>query len=149
MIIYKITNTINNKCYIGQTTRTLEKRKYDHLYYGRINERLTYLQYSVYKYGWVHFEWEVLCECQSKDEMDEMEYHYIKQYNSKEDAWGYNMTEGGAGKAGAKLSEETKMKIGHGNLGKVRPEKRIVSAETRQKMSDALKGKICMKNRKE
>lgn len=32
MIIYKATNILNNKSYIGQTTRTLTKRKNEHLY---------------------------------------------------------------------------------------------------------------------
>jgi hypothetical protein len=40
------------------------------------------------------FSWEMLCECETKEELDEMEIHYIRQYNSLSKNNGYNMTWG-------------------------------------------------------
>ena len=47
--IYKITNTINNKIYIGKTTRTVEKRYKDHLYSSKKSN--CYLHIAMRKYG--------------------------------------------------------------------------------------------------
>lgn len=112
MIVYKSTNTINNKCYIGQTVKKLEDRKQLHLYrLNSMKNKNWHFYNALRKYGWDNFEWEVLEECDSKEELDEMEFHYIKQYNSYEN--GYNMTLGGdKGTWGLKHTEETKKKIG-------------------------------------
>ena len=48
---------------------------------------------SIKKYGEESFYWEVLCYCDNINEMMEMEYHFIKQYNSLVPN-GYNLTEG-------------------------------------------------------
>ena len=56
MIIYKITNKITGKCYIGQTTRTLEKRwKYVTAYAGGDADRRLLIQYSVGSQGTLYF----------------------------------------------------------------------------------------------
>ncbi len=51
MIIYKITNIINGKCYIGQTTKTLNIRISKHLKCTFNENRKTYLYNSIRKYG--------------------------------------------------------------------------------------------------
>jgi len=67
------------------------------------------------QYGITAFSYQVLATITSPDlkqlqkELDEEEAKYIKQYNSIEK--GYNMSEGGKGKKGIKLSEEIKKKI--------------------------------------
>jgi group I intron endonuclease len=91
MIIYMSTNKIDGKCYIGQTKRTLNKRKQEH----KREKDNCHFHNALNKYGWNNFEWKILCECESKEELDEMEFHYIKQYNSYDN--GYNMTWGGDG----------------------------------------------------
>ena len=77
MLIYKATNTINNECYIGQTIQNIETRQRQHLSFDKA---VTLFQKAIRKYGWDNFVWEVVCHCKSKEEMDEMEIHYIKQY---------------------------------------------------------------------
>ena len=96
MIIYKVINNVNKKVYIGQTIRELRIRKRCHKYTSD-NNSSSYFHRAIRKYGWDSFEWKVLCECRTKEEMDEMEKKYIKQYKSHSSENGYNMTWGGDG----------------------------------------------------
>lgn len=108
MIIYKATNKVNNKCYIGQTINALSYRRMHHYKDANSGRYSVYFHHAIRKYGKDNFIWEVLENCNSKEELDEMEFHYIKQYNSFKPS-GYNMTLGGdggrdAGTLGAKAS---------------------------------------------
>ncbi len=121
MIIYKSTNKVNHKCYIGQTVSTLHKRMISHKSSSKINSYKSVFHSSIRKHGWDNFTWEVLCECQSKEEMDEMEFHYIKQYRSIITDSGYNMTWGGEGTPGKKDSDITRKKKSISRLGSLNP----------------------------
>jgi group I intron endonuclease len=93
MIIYKATSTTTGKSYIGQTRHNLDKRIYGHTKSSvRYN---THFYNAIRKYGIDDFQWEILCECDTKEELDEMEYHYIMQYDTYHN--GYNSTWGGDG----------------------------------------------------
>ncbi len=134
MIIYKATNKINGKSYIGQTVKSLESRKNEHK--RSLND--FYFIRALRKYGFDSFEWGVLEYCDSKEELDEMEFHYIKQYGSFRPS-GYNMTLGGEGSLGWKPSVETKKKISNSKKGKsIGKENSFYdkkhSEETKQKM---------------
>lgn len=97
--VYKISNTINNKVYIGVTSRTIEERFKEHKY--RIEERNSiHLYQAMKKYGTDKFYIELIDTASSKEEMFEKEKFYIKQYDSYYN--GYNLTFGGEG--GIKLS---------------------------------------------
>lgn len=136
MLVYCIKNIINNKEYIGLTTRTLEERWKQHVYESnRENswEWNTPLGNAIKKYGKDSFQVFVLEECSSETEMKLKEIQLIKERKSLSTETGYNLTLGGDGRLGYKLSEETKKKIGEGNLGK------IMSIEAREKMSVAAK----------
>jgi len=129
-IIYKVTNLINEKVYIGQTILKFKRRK-------QIHENCKqgwYFNRAIRKYGKNNFEWGILEHCDSKEELDEMEFHYIKQYNTFGKN-GYNLTYGGDGVIGYKHSEENKKKISNSNKG------RIISIETRERMSEAQKNR--------
>jgi len=104
--IYKITNTVNNKCYIGQTrSHRLNHDKYRPFgYLGRFNSHISeancgiknhcrYLDSSIRKYGSENFICEKILEC-SIDELDEYETYYISEFKSKYPD-GYNLTNGG------------------------------------------------------
>lgn len=72
MIIYKATNTINGKCYIGQTVRALKKRKQEHTLLARKGRRdrnhRTYFHNSLNKYDKDSFVWELVDDtCQTQE----------------------------------------------------------------------------------
>lgn len=89
-LIYKITNKVNNKSYIGQTRYTLEFRWRQHLN----SKDNCYFHKAIKKYGAENFNVEILEECDFKD-LDSREIFYIAKYNTFKD--GYNSTIGGDG----------------------------------------------------
>jgi group I intron endonuclease len=124
MIIYKATNTITNKSYIGQTIQGLHKRRYYHE--RNYDGEKSYFQLSIQKYGKENFQWEILCECSTSDEMNEKEMYYIREHNTIR-PFGYNLTLGGegsywtGGNNPAKLSH-VREKISKKNKGRKRPD---------------------------
>lgn len=104
MIVYKITNTINNKIYIGVTTRTLDERWREHK--NRVKERTSHLYSAFRKYGIENFTIEIIDDtAESQEELFELEKRYIKQYNSNNPDIGYNATIGGDGVKTIELDE--------------------------------------------
>ena len=94
MIVYMITNIINRKRYVGSTTRSLKRRKKDHLFESTKDTPKLYIHKAIKKYGISSFVWETLDVCDNIKQLYEMEYHYIKQYHSHVSEWGYNLTQG-------------------------------------------------------
>lgn len=90
--IYKITNNINGKLYIGQTTYPLSYRYTNHLSDAR-NGRGYAMASAIRKYGQNNFKIELIEEC-DEDQLNDLEVKYIKQYNSVAPN-GYNLTHGG------------------------------------------------------
>ena len=93
MLIYKITNLINNKLYIGQTCKTLNERMLTHKN-SMISGVNTHLYNAMRRYGWENFKFEVVCKATSQEELDELEVYYIDYYDTYRH--GYNMTLGGS-----------------------------------------------------
>jgi group I intron endonuclease len=95
--IYKITNTVNGKIYIGKTIHTAMERWQKHLYQasGKVRTRDSYLHRAIRKYGKEKFVCETVQEA-SNDILDELERYWIKQYDAMNS--GYNLTLGGDGK---------------------------------------------------
>lgn len=88
--IYKITNLINGKCYIGQTSNA-KRRFTQHKNYAKEQEDSKLLYYAFRKYGIKNFSFEVI---QSQIEnYNERQIYWINYYNSYEN--GYNQTFGG------------------------------------------------------
>ena len=95
MVIYKATNKINDKSYIGQTTYNIKKRSHEHIKFSEHGSN-TVFHKAIRKYGKENFEWELLRECNSIDELNKEEQHYIKKYDTFiSNGNGYNMTVGG------------------------------------------------------
>lgn len=93
MLIYKVTNKINNKSYIGLTTRTLEERKSEHLRHTYSEN--TYFHRAINKYGKENFLWEIIDDTsKSLKELKEKETYYIKYFNTLAPN-GYNISAGG------------------------------------------------------
>jgi hypothetical protein len=110
--IYKITNSISNKCYIGETVKeNPEDRWKGHLNAIKYNRGCPALQDAIKKYGIDKFTFKVLIICFDEDRFI-YEKEYIKKYNSVVPN-GYNILEGGEGGGfkGCKHTEETKEKL--------------------------------------
>ena len=93
--VYLTTNMINNKRYIGQH-RSIE---FDPSYLG--SGKL--LTRAIQKYTKEAFKCEILCTCESDEELDHMERYYISKYNAVNSPEFYNLSEGGY--SGDKLSD--------------------------------------------
>ena len=94
--IYKITNKVNGKVYIGKTLNSIQKRWRDHLRDSkkrRCEKRPLYS--AINKYGEENFEIEQIEEC-SHDILNERERYWIEYYGSFKN--GYNATVGGDGR---------------------------------------------------
>lgn len=96
MIIYKSTNNITGKVYIGQTILTLEKRIKNHLIESKTNKKRPFLT-SLKKYGSNNFTFETIDSANNLDELNDKEIYWINYYNSVSPN-GYNVTGGGQGK---------------------------------------------------
>lgn len=108
MIIYKITNKLNGKSYIGQTIKSVEVRFKQHCKTESILGR------AIRKYGENNFEIETLQKAKSKEEMDLLEKEYIEKYDSFKN--GYNVTEDGQGTFDNKKSRWILKKETHDKL---------------------------------
>lgn len=131
MIIYKATNKINGKCYIGQTTEILNRRMQRHL----LSKSRLYFHCAIRKYGEENFNWTILEVCMSKEDMNDKEKYYIKLFKSNEKEYGYNLTDGGTD---CNHTDSTKKKISEAN--KIRIYKPHTE-ETKRKISESKKGK--------
>lgn len=108
--IYKITNTVNNKAYIGVTTQSNPNTRWsDHKSHNRQGNGCPFLMKAFKKYGEDAFKFEVLIICFDED-VFRFESDYIKKYNSLSPN-GYNVATGGKTNQsflGKTHSEETK-----------------------------------------
>lgn len=93
MIIYKITNLINQKIYIGLTTCTLKERWQNHK--GCVKSDPRHLYSSMRKYGIENFKIEIVEETDSLEKLAQLEDYYINLYNSRDPNIGYNLSAGG------------------------------------------------------
>jgi group I intron endonuclease len=119
MIIYKTTNLINGKFYVGKD----EKNKPDYLGSG-IN-----LNRAIKKYGRENFIKETIEVCSTREELIEREKYWIKETKAQE--LGYNIADGGWG--GNTYTEETKERVSEFFKG------RYISPETVEKRKETRK----------
>ena len=89
-IIYKHTNKINGKCYIGQTKQTANQRWRN----GDGYKNNVYFYHSIKKYGWDNFEHKILEKnIDNVKKANDREIYWISKYDSYKN--GYNLTSGG------------------------------------------------------
>jgi group I intron endonuclease len=151
MIIYKTTNKINNKIYVGKDSHNNPK----YLGSGKLLNR------SIKKYGIDNFIKEIIEYCNDNEQLNEREKFWIKELDATNVKIGYNIMYGGDGgdtftnnpdkestrkkiSIASKKSNnnpETKRKIGAASKGNKYRLGTKQSAETKQKISESNKGK--------
>lgn len=148
MIIYKITNKINGKAYIGQTVQNLGNRWKQHM---KLVSNCKALNAAIKMYGIANFKIEEIDFASSIEELNAMEQKFINKFNTLAPN-GYNLTSGGERPTfsqesrqkmsrpgdkhplwGKKHSEQSKILMSESHKGKKHSE------ETKKKMSEAKK----------
>lgn len=124
--VYRLTNSVNGKAYIGITGRTIGVRWSEHLERARQGVRNSRLYSAIRKYGSSVFVREVLACCCSEENARETETVLINQHNTFEN--GYNANLGGEGFL--EFPEHIRRKISAAQKGKIIPEvvRRKISA---------------------
>ena len=111
-VIYRIFNNFDSKSYIGQTIQNPAEKRIREHFY--LKSGCVKLYSAIKKHGKDNFDWEILKECPI-EELDYYETFFINKFNSVKE--GYNIEHGGQ-------------------------QSRIVSVETRQKLSESMKGRF-------
>lgn len=124
-IVYLITNLLNDKRYVGQTTQSLEKRMNEYTH-GK-----QYIDRAIRKYGRKNFTAEIIEMC-PVEQLNERERFWIAKLNCKTPN-GYNLTDGGEGIVGLKKTPEHCAKIGSANKGKKRTPEQCAKISTAHK----------------
>lgn len=110
-------NKINNKKYVGITSQKVENRWSN----GKGYQENTYFRNAVDKYGWDSFEHLILFTGLNKDKANNYEILLIELFQSNNRDKGYNLTSGGGGIKGFKMSEDTKKKMSESHKGEKHP----------------------------
>lgn len=134
-IVYQHKNKINNKVYIGITSRTPQERWGNQ---GCNYKSSPYFYNSIQKYGWDNFEHNILYTDLTKEEACKKEQELIKQFNSMDREFGYNSTSGGEVFI---MNDETKQKISKALQGNKNNLGHPCSEEKKRKISEAQKGR--------
>jgi len=116
--IYKATNIVNSKSYIGFTqnfqNRIKNHKKASENYAFNSDNKSAFYE-AIIKYGWDNFSWEILYQSKHLNHAkNEMEPFFILEYNSYcgfKNSNGYNLTLGGDGSNGRKCKKSTKQKL--------------------------------------
>lgn len=154
-IIYKYTNLLNGKIYIGRTINE-QNRKATHLYASLRKRDLSHFHNAIRKYGIENFKYDIIYTVNSNipnyvnQILNLMEPYYINLYNSRNRNIGYNITKGGEdgshpmtdelkikislSKRGHKMGEEARRNISNGHKGI------IFSEERKRNISNSKKG---------
>lgn len=133
--VYMHINKINNKKYIGITKQNPEYR------WGKdgINYKSSpYFYNAIEKYGWDNFEHKILYTNLNKDEACEKEKELIRQYDTQNKEFGYNILEGGSAPS---IPEEVRLQMSESMLGNTNGLGKKCSEEKKRKISEAQKGR--------
>lgn len=121
--IYKVTNKVNGKIYVGKTSTSIEKRWKNHVWTSKRATTTSILHHAIRKYGEECFEVTLLDEASTKEALNEKERFWISQLDARNDAIGYNIAVGGEGGIGGpmfkghKHSEETREQMSTSRRG--------------------------------
>jgi len=131
-IVYKITNIITFKSYVGETIKSLEKRWKDHVNASKKQKAL--IHKAIHKYGSENFILEIIGSYNNREILNIMETFYIMVHKTHVSENGYNLTWGGDGVNGYKFSDEAKEKMSE------KRRNRIFTIEHKKHLSESQKG---------
>lgn len=109
MIVYRVTNTVTGKAYIGVTRHKAATRWKTHRAYTKRGSMFP-LHHAMQKYGIENFRFEIICECSSLPELAACERGLIAEHGTYA-PHGYNVTSGGEGCFERVVSDETRAKL--------------------------------------
>ena len=125
-IIYKITNLINGKIYIGQTVQEFKCRINQHK-----SCKTSLIGQAIQKYGWDNFNPEVVEKCRSIEELNEREKYWITELNTITPN-GYNLETGGYNGIPSSVTRKKKS---------IAAKKRLKNSELRTRIAKTLTGR--------
>lgn len=152
--IYRVTNIVNNKVYIGSSISCYDRWKQHRYELNNGTHVNSYLQRSWNKYGSDKFKFEIIEEC-SESVLKEREDWWITFYGGIDSDDNYNLMDArrnspneevrkkiSKARTGIKLSDETKRKLSEYNKAHPNPNftNRVRTEEERKKISESLKG---------
>lgn len=133
MFIYKITNNVNKKVYIGQSIRPIEYRFKRHINDALNNVIDTHFARAIRKYGKDNFQIELIDNAKTQDELNLKEQYWIRYYKSTNSQYGYNETDAlykcGGNTYQSKTEEELQAignKIRETKIGKQNPHSKSI-----------------------
>lgn len=129
-LIYRATNKITEKSYIGFTGTSLKKRRQGH-YYDALGGSKTHFHRALRKYSRGCWVWEILAACKERAQAGNLEMQYIAE-NKTFGKLGYNSTIGGEGANGYKHTKSAKCSISKALRDR--------SSESRMKAAKKIKG---------
>src|ERR1051326_1868339 len=112
-VVYLVTNIVNWKVYVGQTTRP--KVRWGEHWYGHHRNPRSRLQYAIRKHGKSNFHFAIVAEADCQEDLDNLERLWIIALNTLDKKHGYNLTSGGERFT---HTEETKAKIAAAGTGR-------------------------------
>jgi len=134
IVIYKITNILNGKIYVGQTVQDPKIRWRRHKNAAKDSNGESYnlhLYCSMRKHGEHNFKFEIIEEHTNLNDANIAEIKYISNYNSTNKKFGYNNQTGG--RTNFTITEETRKKLSDSHMGKKLSEesiRKVVEANT-------------------
>ncbi len=142
MIIYKITNLINQKVYVGQTIHSLESRWLRHCRKSSTSA----ISKSIRKHDKSNFKSEILEVCNSLEHLDNRERYWISHLKSNKKLFGYNKTNGGqCGGLCEEALANMKLNVSKALKGKNKPKR---SKQHSEKIAQSKLNKPNIKKRK-
>lgn len=135
--VYLIHNILNNKVYVGKTNNPLF-RWGKHLSTSKCirNKEKYYLHRAIAKHGKYNFQFSIIQQYNNEKDVNLGEIYWIKFFQSKNNQFGYNLTDGGEGASGRITSEVTRQKMREKAIGRKHTE------ETKQLLREINRGKI-------
>ena len=130
MIIYKVTNNVNGKIYIGQTIRTIDERISEHQ-----RKKNSLIGKAIKRYGIESFTIESIETVTTIEMLNNREIYWIKHFKCMIPN-GYNQCEGGNNTIGYVHREESKQKMSEQRKG------RTLSEEWKRKIGESCQKKV-------